>query len=198
MPFGLCNAPATFQRLMNRVFTAEINNFILVYLDDILIFSNSLEEHWDHLRTALERLREAKLYGRIHKCEFLKTRVDYLGYEVSSEGVHASPEKVKAIVEWPKPQSSHDVRSFLGLASYYQRFIHGFSQISGPLTELTKSKAKWRWEKDQERIFLAINITLATAPVLRLPDFDHQFIVMTDASDVAIGAILQQDVGMGL
>ena len=198
MPFGLCNAPATFQRLMNRVFTAEINNFILVYLDDILIFSNSLEEHWDHLRTALERLREAKLYGRIHKCEFLKTRVDYLGYEVSSEGVHASPEKVKAIVEWPKPQSSHDVRSFLGLASYYRRFIHGFSQISGPLTELTKSKAKWRWEKDQERSFLAIKIALATAPVLRLPDFDHQFIVTTDASDVAIGAILQQDVGMGL
>ena len=190
MPFGLCNAPATFQRLMNKVFAAEVNDFILVYLDDILIFSNSVEEHWKHLKIALERLQEAKLYGRIHKCEFLKTRVDYLGFEVSKEGIHASPEKVKAVVEWPKPQTVHDVRSFFGLASYYRKFIHGFSQIAGPLTELTKSKVKWRWEKEQEESFLAMKIALATAPVLRLPNFDHQFIVTTDASDVAIGAIL--------
>ena len=198
MPFGLCNAPATFQRLMNAVFATEINRFILVYLDDILIFSESIEEHWEHLRTALQRLRKARLYGRIHKCDFLKPRVDYLGYEVSKQGVHASPEKVKAIVNWPRPQSVHDVRSFLGLASYYRRFIHGFSQIAGPLTELTRSKAKWHWDDAQENSFLALKISLATAPVLRLPDFDHQFVVTTDASDVAIGAILQQDVGMGL
>ena len=198
MPFGLCNAPATFQRLMNTVFATEINRFILVYLDDILIFSESIEEHWEHLRTALERLRKARLYGRIQKCDFLKTRVDYLGYEVSERGVHASPEKVKAVVNWPRPQSVHDVRSFLGLASYYRRFIHGFSQIAGPLTELTRSKAKWHWDDAQENSFLALKISLATAPVLRLPDFDHQFVVTTDASDVAIGAILQQDVRMGL
>ena len=198
MPFGLCNAPATFQRLMNQVFATEINQFILVYLDDILIFSESVEEHWEHLRMALGRLREARLYGRVHKCEFLKTRVEYLGYEVSEKGIHASPEKVKAVVNWPRPQSVHDVRSFLGFASYYRRFIHGFSQVAGPLTELTRSKAKWRWDKAQENSFLALKIALATAPVLRLPDFDHQFVVTTDASDVAIGAILQQDVGMGL
>ena len=112
---------------MNKVFAAEVNDFILVYLDDILIFSNSIEEHWEHMKIALERLREAKLYGRIHKCEFLKFRVDYLGFEVSEEGIHASPEKVKAIVEWPKPQTVHDVRSSLGLASFYRKFIHGFS-----------------------------------------------------------------------
>ena len=151
MLFGPCNAPATFQRLMNKVFTAEVNGFILVYLDDILIFSNSVEEHWRHLKIASERLREAKLYGRIHKCEFLKTRVDYLGLEVSEEGIHASPEKAKAVVEWAKPQTVHDVRSFLGLAFYYRKFIHGFSQIAGPLTELTKSKVKWRWEKNKRR-----------------------------------------------
>ena len=167
-------------------------------MDDILIFSNSIEEHWKHLKIALERLREAKLYGRIHKCEFLKTRVDYLGFEVSEEGIHASPEKVKAVVEWPKPQTVHDVRSFLGLASYYRKFIHGFSQIAGPWTELMRSKVKWRWEKEQEESFLAMKIALATAPVLRLPNFDHQFVVTTDASDAAIGAILQQDTGMGL
>ena len=198
MPFGLCNAPATFQRLMNQVFATKINQFILVYLDDILIFSESVEEHWEHLRMALGRLREARLYGRVHKCEYLKTRVEYLGYEVSEKGVHASPKKVKAVVNWPRPQSVHDVRSFSGLASYYKRFIHGFSQIAGPLTELTRSKAKWRWDKAQENSFLALKIALATALVLRLPDFDHQFVVTTDASDVAIGAILQQDVGRGL
>ena len=116
--------------------------------------------------------------------------MDYLGYEVSGEGIHASPEKVKAIVNWPKPQTVHDVRSFLGLASYYRRFIHGFSQVESPLTELTRGNVKWRWEQAQERSFLAMKIALATAPVLRLPDFDHQFVVTTDASDVAIGAIL--------
>ena len=198
MPFGLCNAPATFQRLMNKVFAVEINQFILVYLDDILVFSKSVEEHWEHLKIALERLREAKLFGRIHKCEFLKIRVDYLGYEVSEQGIHASPEKAKAVVNWPKPQTVHDVRSLLGLASYYRRFIHGFSQISGPMPELTRSNAQWRWEKAQEESFLDLKIALATAPVLRLPDFDHQFVVTTDASDVAVGAILQQDVGNGL
>ena len=134
----------------------------------------------------------------MHKCEFLKTRVDYLGYEISEKGIHASPEKVKAVVNWPRPQSGHDVRSFLGLAFYYRRFIHGFSQVSGPSMELTCSKAKWRLDKAQENSFLALKISLATAPVLRLTDFNHQFVVTTDASDVAIGAILQQDVGIGL
>ena len=198
MPFGLCNAPATFQRLMNKVFAVEINQFILVYLDDILVFSKSVEEHWEHPKIALERLRETKLFGRIHKCEFLKTRVDYLGYEVSEQGIHASPEKVRAVVNWPKPQTVHDVRSFLGLASYCRRFIHWFSQISGAMTELTRSNAQWRWEKVQEESFLALKIALEIAPILRLLDFDHQFVVTTDASDVAVGAILQQDVGNGL
>ena len=162
MPFGLCNAPATFQRLMNKVFAAEINSFILVYLDDILIFSRTVQEHWEHLRRALQRLREAKLFGRLHKCEFLKSRIDYLGFEVSDKGVHASPDKVKAIVEWPRPQSPHDVRSFLGLASYYRKFIRGFSQIARPLTDLTKGTGKWRWEKDEERSFVALKVALET------------------------------------
>ena len=198
MPFGLCNAPATFQRLMNKVLAKEINSFILVYLDDILIFSRSVEEHWQHLRQALQRLREAKLYGRLHKCDFLKTRVDYLGFEVSAEGIHASPEKVKAVVEWPRPSNQHDVRSFLGLASYYRKFIRGFSQVAKPLTELTKTTRQWTWGDPEEKSFLALKVALATAPVLRLPDFDKQFVVTTDASDVAVGAILEQDLGNGL
>ena len=164
MPFGLTNAPASFQRLMNRVFKEEMNVFVLVYLDDILVFSNSLEEHWEHLRVALRRLKEAKLYGRLHKCDFLKDRIDYLGFEVSAEGVHASPEKVKAIVEWPTPSSVKDVRSFLGLASYYQKFIRGFSELAKPLTNLTKKGIEWHWESEEKTAFLKLKTTMATAP----------------------------------
>ena len=128
-----------------------------------MIFSRTVEEHCDHLRRALQRLYKARLFGRLHKCEFLKSRIDYLGFKFSDKGVHVSPDKVKAIVEWPRPQSPYDVRSFLGLASYYRKFIRGFSQIARPLTDLTKGTGKWRWEKDEERSFVALKVALATA-----------------------------------
>ena len=156
MPFGLCNAPATFQRLMNKVFADNIGKFIGVYLDNILVFSQNMDEHWRHLRWALEQLRKAKLYGRLHKCEFLKDQVDYLGFEVSPRGIQASPEKVRAIIEWPKPKSVHDVRSFLGLASYYQRFVRfvrGFSEMARPLTSLTRAGVEWEWSTSQHQAF---------------------------------------------
>ena len=198
MPFGLCNAPSTFQRLMNEVFKQEINSFVLVYLDDILIYSHSMEEHWGHLQHALDKLRRARLYGRLHKCEFLKDKVDYLGFEVGRDGIRTSPEKVRAILDWPRPQSVHDVRSFLGLASYYRKFIKGFSQLAKPMTDLTRDKVAWSWGDAQEHSFTALKVAIATAPILRLPDFERQFIITTDASDVAIGAILEQDFGSGL
>ena len=198
MPFGLCNSPITFKRLMNTIFEREINSFILVYLDDILIYSRSIGEHWDHLRIALDRLRRAKLYGRLHKCEFLKDKVDYLGFEVSQNGIHASPEKVKAVLDWPRPQSVHDIRSVLGLASYYRKFIKGFSQLAKPLTDLTREKITWCWGDAEANSFTAFKVAMATAPVLHLPDFKKQFVVTTDASDVAVGAILEQNFGSGL
>ena len=198
MPFGLCNAPSTFQLLMNKVFAKEINYFILVYLDDILVYSRSVEEHWDHLQHALEKLRQAKLYGRLNKCEFLKDKVDYLGFEVSADGANASPEKVKAILDWPCPQTVHDIRSFLGLALYYRKFIRGFSKIAKPLTDLTREKVTWSWGDAEGNSFTALKVAMATAPVLRLPDFEKQFVVTTDASDVVVGAILEQDFGSGL
>ena len=145
MPFGLCNAPGTFQRLMNKVFADNLGKFIAVYLDNILIFSRDLEEHWKHLRWALDRLREAKLYGRLHKCEFLKDQVEYLGFEVSPRGIQASPGKVRAIIDWPRPKGVHDVRSFLGLASYYRRFVRGFSELARPLMALTRAGVDWEW-----------------------------------------------------
>ena len=147
MPFGVSNAPATFQRLMNKVFAKELDAFILVYLDDILVFSQTKEEHLEHIRTALGRLRDAKIYARLHKCEFYKDKVEYLGFDVSACGVQPSPNKVRAVVEWPKPSSVKDVRSFLGLASFYTRFIKNFSLKARPLTELTRDDATWRWEE---------------------------------------------------
>ena len=198
MPFGLCNAPSTFQRLMNKVFSEEINSFILVYLDNILVYSRSVEEHWDHLQRALERLRQTNLYGRLHKCEFLKDKVNCLGFEVSADGVNASPEKVKAILDWPRSQTVHDIRSFLGLASYYRKSIRGFSQIAKPLKDLAREKMTWCWGHAEQNSFMALKVAMATTPVLRLLDFEKQFVVTTDASDVAIGAILEQDFGSSL
>ena len=198
MPFGLCNAPASFQQLMNKVFADNIGTFIAVYLDDILIFSRDIEEHWQHLWWALQRLRGAKLYGWLHKCEFLKDQVDYLGFEVSPGGIKASPGKIKAVIEWPRPKSVHDVRSFLGLATYYRRFVRGFSEMARPLMELTRAGAEWKWSTSQHEAFNRLKLELTTAPVLKLPDFERQFVVTTDASDAAVGAILEQDFGNGL
>ena len=125
---------------MNEVFKQEINSLVLVYLGDILIYSRSVEEHWGHLQHTLDKLRRARLYGRLHKCEFLKDKVDYLRFEVGHDGIRTSPEKVRAILDWPRPQSVHDVRSFLGLAPYYWKFIIGFSQLAKPMTDLARDK----------------------------------------------------------
>ena len=198
MPFGVTNAPATFQRLMNKVFAKELDAFILVYLDDILVFSQTKEEHLEHIRIALGRLRDAKIYARLHKCEFYKDKVEYLGFDVSARGVQPSPDKVRAVVEWPKPSSVKDVRSFLGLAGFYRRFIKNFSLKARPLTELTRDDATWRWDEPQEIAFKTLKRSLVTAPVLHMPNFDLPFVLTTDASAVSVGGILEQDFGSGL
>ena len=198
MSFGLTNAPATFQRLMNKIFAKELDAFILVFLDDILIYSETLEEHYEHIRQTLNKLREHKFYGRLHKCEFIKNEVEYLGFQVSSDGVRPSYDKVKAVAEWPTPSCVKDIRSFLGLASFYRKFIRHFSAIASPLTELTKDGQKWRFEKNETQAFLQLKAALINAPVLRLPDFSRPFVVTTDANLVSVGAILEQDFGHGL
>ena len=191
MPFGVTNAPATFQRLMNNIFKEELDAFVLAYLDDILIFSQTLQEHIGHIRQALEKLRTAKLYARLHKCSFFQKRVEYLGFDVSAQGVQPSPEKVRTIVEWPRPQSVKDVRSFLGLAGFYRRFIKQFSLKARPLTDLTKDKITWQWTNKEENAFCNLKRSLVIAPVLRMPNFDLSFVVTTDASLVSVGAILE-------
>ena len=198
MPFGVTNAPATFQRLMNKVFARELNAFIFVYLDDILIFSTMKEEHFEHIWITLERLRDAKIYARLHKCEFFKDKVEYLGFDVSARGVQPNLDKVRAVVEWPKPSSVKNVRSFLGLARFYRRFIRNFSLKARPLTELTKDNATWWWEEPQEIDFKTLEKSRVTAPVLHMPNFELPFVLTMDASAVPVGGVLEQDFGAGL
>ena len=120
MPFGVANAPATFQRMMNSLFKDELDAFVLVYLDDILVFSQTLEDHIRHIRTALQKMRDAKFFARLHKCSFCQEKVEYLGFDVSRDGVQPSPEKVRTVIEWAQPQSVKDIRSFLGLAGFIE------------------------------------------------------------------------------
>ena len=171
---------------------------MLVYLDDIPVFSRTLKEHISHLRTALRKFRDAKLFARLHKCSFFQEKVKYLGFDVSEKGVQPSPEKVRTVVEWAQPQSVKDIRGFLGLANFYRRFIRNFSLKARPLTHLTKDGISWKWEDPEERAFRELKRSLITTLVLRTPDFDRPFVVTTYASAIVVGAILEQDFGQGL
>ncbi|PKU64652.1 RNA-directed DNA polymerase [Dendrobium catenatum] len=192
MPFGLCNAPATFMRLMNEILKTALGKYCVVYFDDILVYSKSLADHRAHLSNIFDILREHKLYINFPKCEFATGKVHFLGFIISNSGVHMDPQKVLAITEWPIPQSATEIRSFIGLANFYRRFIKGFSIIVAPLTDSLKAKS-WQWTPDQDNSFKIIKIALTTAPVLAIPDFNKPFHVDTDASAVGIGAVLSQE-----
>ena len=197
MPFGLCNAPATFQRMMNDILREHLDTFVIVYLDDILIYSKSKEEHAQHLKTVLSLLRQHKLYAKASKCEFGMPETEFLGHIVSQAGIATDPKKIKAVAEWPKPQNVTELRSFIGLANYYRRFVEKFSHIAAPLTSLMGAD-KWTdtsWGEEQDRAFQALKDALVNAPVLQAPDFTRPFLVKTDASDFAIGGVLSQGSG---
>jgi len=197
MPFGLTNAPATFQTLMNDIFRPFLDKFVMVYLDDILIFSNSPEEHEQHLRQVLDVLRKHKLYCKESKCEFFKKEIAFLGHVLSSDGVKADPRKVQSIVDWPQPENVKQVRSFLGLANYYRRYVSGFSKMAAPLTQLTKKAVPFSWTSQQTEAFEALKVALTTAPVLKNPEFGKPFKITCDASDAAVGAVLSQQTPEG-
>ena len=145
MPFGLTNAPSTFMRLMNHVLREFINKFVVVYFDDILVYSKALAEHEEHLRQVLLTLRDVQLYGNLKKCDFCTQEVVFLGFVVSKDGLQVDQSKVKAVQEWPTPTNITQVRGFHGLASFYRRFVKDFSTIAAPLTEVTKKNVPFRW-----------------------------------------------------
>ena len=198
LPFGLTNAPGTFMHLMHQAFREHLDDFVLVFLDDILIFSKTLEEHEDHVRKVLDILRREKLYAKESKCEFFRTEVEFLGHMVGRDGVRMMEDKVKAIADWPEPKNVRDVRAFLGTAGYYRKFIKDFSLLSSPLSELTKESVKFVWATEQQQAFVRLKHALQHGPVLVLPDPDLPYTVHTDSSGFATGAVLMQDQGKGL
>ncbi len=176
MPFGLTNAPATFCTLMNDIFRKWLDDFVVIYIDDILIYSGSLEEHEEHLHKVFQRLRENKLYAKLEKCEFEVTEVDFFGHRITQEGLKMDDHKVKAILDWEPPKSVMALRSFLGLASYYYKFIKDFAKMVAPLTNLLKKSAvTYEWEEACDKAFETLKGILVKVPVLKLPDFDKDF-----------------------
>ena len=192
MPFGLTNAPAVFMDLMNRVCKPYLDKFVIVFIDDILIYSRNENEHAIHLRTIMELLRRERLYAKFSKCDFWIRTVQFLGHIVNSQGIHVDPAKIEAVKDWASPTNPTEIRQFLGLAGYYRRFIEGFSKISKPLTELTQKNKKFVWEEKHDSAFRLLKRKLCEAPILALPEGSEDFVVYCDASYHGLGAVLMQ------
>jgi hypothetical protein len=179
--------------LMNGVFREYLDKFVQVFIDDILIYSRMTEEHNEHLRLVLQCLREHKLYGKLSKCSFYQSRIQYLGNVISGEGIAVDLDKVEAIMEWPAPMNVTEVRSFMGLSGYYRWFVEGFSKIANPIIELQKKNKKFFWTEECVEAFLRLKELLTTASILKVLDMDADFLVCTDASKEGLGGVLMQD-----
>jgi hypothetical protein len=192
MPFGLTNAPATFQSCMNHIFRGQLRRFVLVFFDDILIYSRTWEEHLQHLEEVLRILEEQQFYAKLSKCEFGLTEMLYLGHIIGADGVKVHEEKIRAIRDWPVPRDVTTLRGFLGICTYYRKFVKGFSQLAAPLTDLTK-KGAFAWTDGAQAAFDRLKEVMSSCPVLALPDFSQPFTVECDASGVGVGAVLSQE-----
>jgi len=193
MPFGLTNAPATFQGLMNEVFAPLLRKGVLVFMDDILIYTATLEQHVKLLTVVLQTLADHNLFAKPSKCSFAQESIAYLGHIISSKGVSTDPQKIQAVQDWPVPTNVKEIRGFLGLTGYYRRFIKHYSLTSKPLTLLLKKGAQFVWSSVTQEAFDTLKHALVTAPVLALPQFQKPFTIETDASEVGLGAVLMQE-----
>jgi hypothetical protein len=193
MSFGVTNAPTHFMYLMNSVFMLELDKFVMVFIDEILIYSKSEEKHAQHLRVILQRLRDHQLYAKFSKCAFWLKELPFLGYIISTEGIVVNPSKAQEVLDWKSPRSVTQIHSFLGLAGYYHRFIPNFSKITKSMTKLLEKEAKIKWSPQCEEAFLTLKKLLTTAPVLAQPDIEKSFDVYCDASGMDIGGVLMQD-----
>ncbi|EXX59701.1 gag-pol fusion protein [Rhizophagus irregularis DAOM 197198w] len=192
MPFGLCNAPATFQRLMNGILEGILWDFVVVYLDDLNVYSTTFEKHLEHLRNVFNRLKNAGLKLNPEKCYFIKRELSFLGYVISSKGICTDPTKIEKVENFPIPRNVTQLRGFLGLASYYRRFSKDFSKIANPLNKLLRKDSPFVWTEAQQQSFDLLKTHLVQAPILAYPKFDEKFILLTNASTLGLGAILAQ------
>jgi hypothetical protein len=192
MPFGLCNAPSTFQRCMEFIFRGMQWQTILIYLDDIIIFSADLDEHFEHLDEVLKRLKNAGLKLKPSTCDLIKDEILYLGYLVGKTGVKPNPRIIETVKNWKTPNTGKEVQQFLGLCNYYRQFIKGFSEIAAPLTHLTRKDVDFQWSDSVQQCFEKLKLALCTASILAYPKPDGIFILDRDASNIGIGGILQQ------
>eukprot|EP00253_Pinus_taeda_P019879 PITA_19879 len=193
LPFGLTNALETFMCLMNGIFHPYLDQFVLIFIDDILIYSCTIEEHHEHLRIVLQTLREHQLYAKFSKCDFFKEEIQYLGHVITKDGIAVDLEKIKAIMEWPVPKDVADVRSFMGLVGYYRRFVEGFSKVAFPITSLQKKGKLFHWTPNCQKSFEQLKHLLTTAPILSISDPNKDYIVCTDASKEGLGGVLMQE-----
>ncbi|CAI7834188.1 unnamed protein product [Closterium sp. NIES-53] len=198
MPFGLCNTPATFQVEMNHIQRPLLDECVVVYLDDILIYSKNMKEHVEHLRKVFEILRKNKFYVKLSKSDFALKKVQFLGHMVSAEGVHVDPRKIEAVKKWKVPENMKELQQFLGFTNYYNRFVPQYAKIAAPLTDLLKKDTPFKWDTSHQQAMEQLQTALTTAPVLILPDPEKDYVVEADASDQAVGAVLMQDHGNGL
>ncbi|GJT36200.1 putative reverse transcriptase domain-containing protein [Tanacetum coccineum] len=192
MPFGLTNAPAVFMDLMNRVCKPNLDKFVIVFIDDILIYSKNKQEDEKHLKIILELLKKEELYAKFSKCEFWIPKVQFIGHVIDSKGIHVDPAKIESVKYWASSKTPTKIRQFLGLAGYYRRLIAGFSKIAKPMTKLTQKKVKFEWGDKQETAFQLLKHKLCSAPIMALPEGSEDFIVYCDASIKGLGAVLMQ------
>ena len=192
IPFGLTNAPVAFMDLIHRVFQPYLDPFVVVFVDEILIYSPFEEEHEDHLRVIIRILRDHQLYAKFSKCEFWLTEVRFLGRIVSASSVSVDPEMVEAVMSWDKPKSFFEIRSFLGLAGYYRRFIEDFSRLAAPMTILAQKEVKFETNDRCEKAFQELKRRLTTAPILIVPERGQRYTVYCDASKAGLGCVLMQ------